>query len=80
MIKDSLSCLQPSREDEYTRIEAAGGKIIQWDGLRVCGVVAMSRSIGMSVNHDSSPYFMSQMQFYSCLKPQFCPYIIFGLR
>lgn len=37
---------KPSREDEYARIEAAGGKIIQWDGLRVCGVLAMSRSIG----------------------------------
>ncbi|KDP33870.1 hypothetical protein JCGZ_07441 [Jatropha curcas] len=37
---------KPDREDEYTRIEAAGGKIIQWNGSRVFGVLAMSRSIG----------------------------------
>lgn len=38
---------QPNREDEHARIEAAGGKVIQWNGHRVCGVLAMSRSIGM---------------------------------
>lgn len=38
--------LQPDREDEYARIEAAGGKVIQWNGYRVYGVLAMSRSIG----------------------------------
>ncbi|XP_057506440.1 protein phosphatase 2C 50-like [Actinidia eriantha] len=37
---------KPDREDERTRIEAAGGKVIQWDGFRVSGVLAMSRSIG----------------------------------
>ncbi|KAM0969857.1 hypothetical protein FF1_018057 [Malus domestica] len=37
---------KPNREDEYARIEAAGGKVIQWNGSRVCGVLAMSRSIG----------------------------------
>ncbi|XP_043807782.1 protein phosphatase 2C 53 isoform X2 [Manihot esculenta] len=36
----------PNREDEHARIEAAGGKVIQWNGHRVCGVLAMSRSIG----------------------------------
>jgi protein phosphatase 2C len=40
--------LQPNREDEYARIEAEGGKVIQWNGYRVFGVLAMSRSIGMS--------------------------------
>ncbi|CAH8381243.1 unnamed protein product [Eruca vesicaria subsp. sativa] len=38
--------LQPDREDEYARIERAGGKVIQWQGARVSGVLAMSRSIG----------------------------------
>lgn len=38
--------IQPNREDEYARIEAAGGKVIQWNGYRVFGVLAMSRSIG----------------------------------
>lgn len=37
---------KPNREDEYIRIEAAGGKVIQWNGHRVFGVLAMSRSIG----------------------------------
>ncbi|XP_052180901.1 protein phosphatase 2C 77-like [Diospyros lotus] len=37
---------KPNREDERARIEAAGGKVIQWDGFRVSGVLAMSRSIG----------------------------------
>ncbi|KAK1434221.1 hypothetical protein QVD17_11140 [Tagetes erecta] len=37
---------KPNREDEYARIEAAGGKVIQWQGHRVFGVLAMSRSIG----------------------------------
>ncbi|XP_008242180.1 PREDICTED: protein phosphatase 2C 77 [Prunus mume] len=37
---------KPNREDECARIEAAGGKVIQWNGSRVFGVLAMSRSIG----------------------------------
>lgn len=37
---------KPDREDEFARIEAAGGKIIQWNGSRVFGVLAMSRAIG----------------------------------
>lgn len=37
---------KPSREDEYARIEASGGKVISWNGHRVFGVLAMSRSIG----------------------------------
>ncbi|XP_059640005.1 probable protein phosphatase 2C 6 isoform X2 [Cornus florida] len=37
---------KPNRGDEYARIQAAGGKVIQWNGHRVFGVLAMSRSIG----------------------------------
>ncbi|CAN4128415.1 unnamed protein product [Withania somnifera] len=37
---------KPNREDECARIEAVGGKVIQWNGHRVFGVLAMSRSIG----------------------------------
>ncbi|KAG8069083.1 hypothetical protein GUJ93_ZPchr0005g15028 [Zizania palustris] len=37
---------KPNRQDEYARIEAQGGKVIQWNGYRVLGVLAMSRSIG----------------------------------
>lgn len=28
------------------RVEAAGGRVINWDGYRVLGVLATSRSIG----------------------------------
>lgn len=44
------SVFQPNRDDEYARIEASGGKVIQWNGHRVFGVLAMSRSIGRSIN------------------------------
>ncbi|KAJ9537473.1 hypothetical protein OSB04_030206 [Centaurea solstitialis] len=36
---------KPNREDEYARIEAAGGKVIQWNGHRVFGVLAMSSDL-----------------------------------
>jgi protein phosphatase 2C len=44
-----ISCtffLQPDRPDELERIQAAGGRVIYWDGARVLGVLAMSRAIG----------------------------------
>ncbi|OEL24317.1 putative protein phosphatase 2C 49 [Dichanthelium oligosanthes] len=37
---------KPDRPDELERIEAAGGRVIFWDGARVLGVLAMSRAIG----------------------------------
>ncbi|GMH04250.1 hypothetical protein Nepgr_006089 [Nepenthes gracilis] len=37
---------KPDRPDELHRIQAAGGRIIYWDGPRVLGVLAMSRAIG----------------------------------
>lgn len=37
---------KPERDDETTRIEAAGGRIIYWDGYRVGGLLAISRAIG----------------------------------
>ncbi|GER46701.1 protein phosphatase 2c [Striga asiatica] len=37
---------QPDRVDELERIEACGGKVINWDVARVIGVLATSRSIG----------------------------------
>ncbi|KFK43941.1 hypothetical protein AALP_AA1G194400 [Arabis alpina] len=37
---------KPDRDDEYARIERAGGKVIQWESARVSDVLAMSRSIG----------------------------------
>lgn len=37
---------KPERGDEMVRIEAAGGKVILWNGYRVFGMLAMSRAIG----------------------------------
>lgn len=43
-----LDCFaQPDRPDERERVEAAGGRVINWNGSRVVGVLATSRSIGM---------------------------------
>uniref|UniRef100_A0A453ICK3 protein-serine/threonine phosphatase n=1 Tax=Aegilops tauschii subsp. strangulata TaxID=200361 RepID=A0A453ICK3_AEGTS len=36
---------KPDRPDELERIQAAGGRVIFWDGARVFGVLAMSRAI-----------------------------------
>ncbi|TYK03153.1 putative protein phosphatase 2C 8 [Cucumis melo var. makuwa] len=37
---------KPGRTDELKRIESAGGRVINWNGYRVLGVLATSRSIG----------------------------------
>nr|GMD81098.1 probable protein phosphatase 2C 51 [Ipomoea batatas] len=37
---------KPDREDELDRIESSGGKVLNWNGHRVLGVLATSRSIG----------------------------------
>ncbi|XP_062216897.1 probable protein phosphatase 2C 8 [Phragmites australis] len=37
---------KPDRPDELERVEAAGGRVINWNGNRVLGVLATSRSIG----------------------------------
>ncbi|KAL3699215.1 hypothetical protein R1sor_017237 [Riccia sorocarpa] len=43
----TLTChMQPDREDEMARVEAAGGRVIFWNGYRVLGVLAMSKAIG----------------------------------
>ncbi|KAE9596523.1 hypothetical protein Lal_00007668 [Lupinus albus] len=48
---------KPDREDEKHRIEAAGGVVIDWDGKRVLGVLATSRSIG---DHCMKPFVISE--------------------
>ncbi|KAJ0043295.1 hypothetical protein Pint_17695 [Pistacia integerrima] len=37
---------KPDRPDELQRVEAAGGRVINWNGHRILGVLATSRSIG----------------------------------
>ncbi|KAM2921631.1 hypothetical protein COP2_043346 [Malus domestica] len=48
---------KPDRVDELKRIEAAGGRVITWNGNRVLGVLATSRSIG---DHYLRPYVISK--------------------
>jgi serine/threonine protein phosphatase PrpC len=38
--------LQPSRQDEESRIKALGGRVVFWGRWRVEGVLAVSRAIG----------------------------------
>ncbi|KAF9620628.1 hypothetical protein IFM89_013654 [Coptis chinensis] len=40
---------QPDRPDEMEGVEAAGGRVINWNGYRVLGMLATSRSIEISV-------------------------------
>ncbi|KAL9685466.1 hypothetical protein QQ045_022916 [Rhodiola kirilowii] len=42
---------KPDRVDELMRIEGEGGKVINWNGARVFGVLAMSRAIGIMFFH-----------------------------
>ena len=46
----------PDRPDEKQRVEAAGGRVIDWKGHRVLGVLSTSRSIG---DHYLKPYVIS---------------------
>ncbi|KAJ7945039.1 Phosphatase 2C family protein [Quillaja saponaria] len=48
---------KPDRSDEKERIEEAGGRIINWNGNRVLGVLATSRSIG---DQGLKPYVTSE--------------------
>lgn len=48
---------KPDRPDEKERIEAAGGRVINWNGNRVLGVLATSRSIG---DHCMKPFVISE--------------------
>ncbi|GAB2223548.1 hypothetical protein Droror1_Dr00017689 [Drosera rotundifolia] len=48
---------KPDRPDELARIEAAGGRVINWNGPRILGVLATSRAIG---DHYLRPYVTSR--------------------
>lgn len=48
---------KPDRPDELLRVQAAGGRVIYWDGARVLGVLAMSRAIG---DNYLKPYVISE--------------------
>ncbi|XP_062206387.1 probable protein phosphatase 2C 8 isoform X2 [Phragmites australis] len=48
---------KPDRPDELERVEAAGGRVINWNGYRVLGVLATSRSIG---DYHLKPYVTAE--------------------
>ncbi|CAH1445495.1 unnamed protein product [Lactuca virosa] len=48
---------KPDRPDELERIELSGGRVIDWNGLRVLGVLATSRSIG---DRQLKPYVIAK--------------------
>ena len=49
--------LQPDRPDELERIEHSDGRVIDWNGVRVLGVLATSRSIGTKKKYFILIYF-----------------------
>ncbi|KAK9795958.1 hypothetical protein WJX73_006426 [Symbiochloris irregularis] len=46
-----------AREDEVARIEALGGQILYWNGVRVMGVLAVSRAVG---DHYLRPFVIAR--------------------
>lgn len=49
--------MQPDRPDERERIERSGGTVVNWNGHRVLGVLATSRSIG---DRQLNPYVIAK--------------------
>ena len=56
-----LTCLPaappPPPPFEQARVEAAGGQILFWNGVRVMGLLAVSRAIG---DHSLRPYVIAE--------------------
>ncbi|XP_074348057.1 protein phosphatase 2C 51-like [Apium graveolens] len=50
---------KPDRPDELKRIEVSGGVVVNWNGKRVQGVLATSRSIG---DEHLKPYVVAQAE------------------
>lgn len=45
------------------RVEAAGGQILFWNGVRVMGVLAVSRAIG---DHCLRPFVIAEPEVLTC--------------
>ncbi|KAI3783576.1 hypothetical protein L1987_42660 [Smallanthus sonchifolius] len=48
---------KPDRPDELERIERSGGRVVNWNGQRVMGVLATSRSLG---DRQLNPYVIAK--------------------
>ncbi|CAA6671563.1 unnamed protein product [Spirodela intermedia] len=66
---------KPGRPDERERVEAAGGRVFDWGGLRVCGVLATSRSIG---DHYLKPYVIPDPEVTVTARTEADEFLILG--
>lgn len=66
---------KPDRADELARIEAAGGKVINWNGYRVLGVLATSRSIG---DEYLKPFVIPKPEVTVCRRTKEDEFLILG--
>jgi hypothetical protein len=55
------------------RIEGQGGRVINWNGARVLGVLAMSRAIGFLL---STSLFILNILFIFCRTFIFLPHVL----
>lgn len=63
----------PDRPDEKERVETAGGRVIDWNGCRVLGVLATSRSIG---DHYLKPYMTSEPEVTISKTTKSCEFLV----
>ncbi|CAK9163059.1 unnamed protein product [Ilex paraguariensis] len=64
---------KPDRPDEKERVEAAGGRVIEWNGSRVLGVLATSRSIG---DYYLKPYVISEPEVTMSMRTELDDFLI----
>ncbi|KAM3263174.1 protein phosphatase 2C 51 [Capsicum annuum] len=63
------------RPDEKKRVEAAGGKILNWKGSRVQGVLATSRSIG---DHCLKPFLIPEPEVTVYKRNEWDEFLVIG--
>ncbi|KAI5329157.1 hypothetical protein L3X38_028554 [Prunus dulcis] len=64
---------KPDLPDERKRVEAAGGRVVNWNGYRVLGVLATSRSIG---DHYLKPYVISEPEVTISERTECCDFLV----
>ena len=64
---------KPDRPDEKLRVEAAGGRVIDWKGSRVLGVLSTSRSIG---DHYLKPYVITEPEVTVSKRTESCEFLV----